>query len=93
MVYTTKREFTKAIEDFTQAVSLNRKCAAAYGGRAIVYSALAAQEIQKARSLTGDSASRSAFRPPRRRNTPRPRNLRMRSKRLTERKSLPAWKN
>ncbi len=41
-------EFPKAIEDFTQAVSLNRKCAKAYAGRALVYSAMAAIERKKA---------------------------------------------
>ena len=44
-------EYGKAIEDFTQAVQLNRKSAKAYNLRAFSYSAMASAELRKAVEL------------------------------------------
>ena len=70
-LYNMAHDYSKAIEDFTQAVSLDPKCAKAYAGRAMVRSIMAQAELEKAKKAAdqaeynscqekGESCGRSA---------------------------------
>jgi tetratricopeptide (TPR) repeat protein len=51
--YAYKPDYPKAIENFTQAVTLDRKCAKAWAGRAAVYSAMASEEFENWQKALG----------------------------------------